>query len=256
MAPPREQLLSVLHPGGPAYAVYDTEGVGGEGPDRVQRVFRDSGIGMGVSMVSGEDIRDGALALGFEGVVFPGGTAMGTAKGIGPGGQELVRDFVAGGGGYVGICAGAYLAGARLDGFLRLAGADHLQPWAKGTGMVDVELTDEGKAILGEDFAAFATRYANGPIFPRESDFVPEGDFAPIVPLANFTSATKRRGEPSEEMVGEPAILVTTHGKGRVLLLSPHPETHPELDQLVRRILEWPVRRDAASSNQLSALRQ
>lgn len=247
MAPPRAQLVSVLHPGGPAFALYDAEGVGGGGPNMLQRILRDSGIGMAATPVCGEDVRDGALALGFEGALFPGGSGRGIANGLREEGQELVRQFVQAGGGYVGICAGSYLASCRIDGYLRMAGAYHGQPWAKGSGEVEVELTPEGIAILGEEFARFSTRYNNGPIFRHEDGLVPEGDFAPLVPLGNFLTAGVRRGEPSEEMIGEAAILVTTFGEGRLMLISPHPESHAELNPLMRRALEWSVRRDAAT---------
>ena len=40
-------------------------------------------------------------------------------------------------------------------------------------------------------------------------------------------------------MTGTPAIIVGQYGKGRVLCISPHPESTPVLHELVRRGLFW-----------------
>ena len=42
-----------------------------------------------------------------------------------------------------------------------------------------------------------------------------------------------------EGMVGTPAIVADFAGKGRVLLISPHPESHEPLDVLVARAIGW-----------------
>ena len=46
----------------------------------------------------------------FDAVVFAGGSGAAQARSIGAAGRALVRSFVGQGGGYVGICAGAYMA--------------------------------------------------------------------------------------------------------------------------------------------------
>ena len=40
-------------------------------------------------------------------------------------------------------------------------------------------------------------------------------------------------------MTGTPAIIAGEYGKGRVLCISPHPESSPALHTLVRRGLFW-----------------
>jgi glutamine amidotransferase-like uncharacterized protein len=40
-------------------------------------------------------------------------------------------------------------------------------------------------------------------------------------------------------MTGTPAIIAGHYGKGRVLCISPHPESSPALYELVRRGLFW-----------------
>src|SRR5690606_32784202 len=62
MAPSPESVRAAFLGSDFAYALYDCEGVGGSGPRMLQRIFRDSGIPMTVTPVTGEDIRDGVLS--------------------------------------------------------------------------------------------------------------------------------------------------------------------------------------------------
>ena len=55
------------------------------------------------------DIREGALDQ-FDLVLFPGGSGSKQAEGLNKAGREDVKKFVRKGGGYIGICAGSYLA--------------------------------------------------------------------------------------------------------------------------------------------------
>ncbi len=52
----------------------------------------------------------------FDVVIFPGGGGRRQAAALGDGGQRAVRDYVRAGGGYVGICAGGFLASTSLIG--------------------------------------------------------------------------------------------------------------------------------------------
>jgi putative intracellular protease/amidase len=254
-APPREALAMAMPGSGEALALYDCEGVGGAGPRQLERIVNEVPFGMTVTPVSPEDIREGVLPL-FRGVLFPGGGGRSIALALGPEGQEEVRRFVDAGGGYVGICAGAYLATCRIDEYLKMVGAFHGQPWRKGGGMVQVELTPEGRAIFGDEFAAFETRYNNGPILVHEEGLAPEGDFPAINVLAHFRSATNRPdGTESVEMIDQAAIVTSDYGQGRVLLISPHPETHERLFPMVARGIQWAVGRESNGNDQGQAER-
>ncbi|MCA3007165.1 MAG: hypothetical protein INH34_02190 [Phycisphaerales bacterium] len=227
-------------PAGPAIALYDAEGAGGSGCENLERVVDATTLGHRLLPVCPEDIRDGGLR-GLAGVVFPGGSGGGIAKALQPAGVAAVRAFVDGGGGYVGICAGAYLAGAGMKTYAALVPWQHTQPWAKGAAMLDVELTDEGKRLLGGEFATFTTRYHNGPVFPDVlGQSQKAGTRTQPLPLAAFASASKdKKGVVHHAMVGAPAIVADVAGKGRVLLISPHPESHERLDVLVARAIGW-----------------
>lgn len=244
MQPTAESLALSISRGELSFALYDCEGVGGSGPRMLETIISNQPIGATVTYVCPEDIREGVLSQ-FDGVLFPGGSGRGIATALGEEGQEAVRAFVQAGGGYVGICAGAYLATCRIEGYLNMAGAYHNQPWRKGGGPVDIELTPEGEAIFGSDFRTFVTRYNNGPVFGHEDGLTPEGDFEPIQVLAYFRSATTNpvSGQESTEMIDQAAITATEFGAGRLLMISPHPETHRELDPMMARGLLWSVKR-------------
>ena len=55
-------------------------------------------------------IRKGGLdSQGFHVLVVPGGFAPNFAEALGELGSKRIREFVTGGGGFIGICAGAFL---------------------------------------------------------------------------------------------------------------------------------------------------
>lgn len=229
-------------PKGPTIGLYDAEGVGGSGCENLERVVDATTLGHRVLAVCPEDIRDGGLR-GLAAVVFPGGSGGGIAKALEPAGVAAVREFVDGGGGYVGICAGAYLAGAGLKSYAALLPWQHTQPWAKGSATLELTLTETGRQLLGKEFATVKTRYNNGPVYP---DVLGQSKTAgartkPIV-LAEFASAAKdKKGVVHEAMVGTPAIVADRFGKGHVMVISPHPESHLELEVLVARAIGWTV---------------
>ncbi|MEX2381293.1 MAG: hypothetical protein WD490_02830, partial [Opitutales bacterium] len=68
-----------------------------------------------------------------------------------------------------------------------------------------------------------------------------EGDGDPaFTVLARFkTPSTDKNGIVREEMVGEAAVGSRAYGDGRVLIISPHPESHAEHYDFVARALTW-----------------
>src|SRR5439155_16154793 len=103
--------------------------------------------------------------------LFSGGLGGTQGRALGEDGREEVREFVRGGGGYLGICAGAYLAleGASWD--LGLLDAKVVSPkWERGRATLAMELTARGKEILGDAEGPLSILYHNGPVVRRAGD--------------------------------------------------------------------------------------
>ncbi|MGV3660922.1 MAG: BPL-N domain-containing protein [Prosthecobacter sp.] len=179
----------------------------------------------------------GTLNLGaFDVIVFPGGSGSGQSKGIGEAGVKNVREFVKNGGGYVGICAGAYLACSNFSWGLGILNAGTVSSkWRRGQGIVDVEMTGSSPEILGDVKGVFKVRYNNGPILkPGDRTDIPA-----YTPLVLFRTEMALNDTPVGVMVNSPAQAVSTFGKGRVFVSSPHPEGTPGLENLIPRGVFW-----------------
>jgi len=170
--------------------------------------------GLETDVVRSFEIRGGVLSR-MDVVVFMGGSGSRQGEALRPEGRQSVRDFVAAGGGYVGVCAGAYLALQGEEEFFKLAivSARNLSGdfWKRGVAATTVRA---GKR-------AFRLHFANGPVFePVEVDGLP-----PYVTLATYESDlyASRHGTEPGQMPGTPAILAASYGKGRILLFSPNP---------------------------------
>jgi putative intracellular protease/amidase len=207
---------------------YQARGVSEDALGQAMLVLRNAG-GFDVAALAPEQIRDGALAE-RDVAVFSGGIGSTQGALLEPAGRRIVREFVAGGGGYVGICAGSYLAiqGPPQYNHVAIVAARNWSDdaWKRGVAMLDVR-------PLGGD-AAFQMFYANGPVFRRDTV---EG-LAPFVPLAEFVSDKYclSCGTQPGELPGTPAILAASYRAGRILLFSPNPvlaqgtaAPHPEL---------------------------
>ena len=235
--PPKTEGLKI--------AVYDAGGVGVSGPRNLDNVFAYKKVIL--RRVGAVDIKAGILNQ-FDLVIFPGGSGSKQAAALEVEGREVVKKFINQGGGYVGICAGAYLAASNYQWSLGISnhktfcesidlpGIGRKSMWYRGASApVKMELTEEGRRILGNVKGVFDVRYHNGPIM---SDMGKEG-VEPFRSLATFRSEVSRYKPQEGTMVNTPAIIVGEFGKGRVLCISPHPESTAELYGLVRNAVLW-----------------
>ena len=161
------------------------------------------------------DIQAGALAE-QDVAVFMGGSGTAQGKALGDVGKQAVKDFVHAGGGYIGVCAGAYLALQGEEEFhkLRLVAGRNLTGDSWQRGIAGLEVRAEGRP-------PFKLFYANGPIFTP----VPTEGLAPYRGLADYVGEifNVSKGTGPNEMPGTPAIVASAYGQGRVLLFSPNP---------------------------------
>ena len=216
--------------------MFSAKGVSGNGPSSLERLLRE---GFDVRRFGARDVQDGALQQ-FDVVVFPGGSGSGQARALGSSGRERVRNFVQRGGGYVGICAGAYLAANNYEWSLDILDADVIdrKHWARGRGTVQLAWADGARAVVGAPSKG-AVRYANGPIYARSGDAALD-DF---VVLATYRSEINTNGAPEGVMLDAPAIVRGAFGKGRVVCSSPHPEQTEGLEEVVRQLIRAAARR-------------
>ena len=231
-------------------AVYDAGGVGSNGPRALDRVLLEMPTTV-ARRVGAEDIRDGVLKQ-FDVAIFPGGSGSKQASALNARGRAAVQAFVNRGGGYVGICAGSYLAAANYSWSLGISNhktfcetidlpdIGRKSMWYRGpSATVKMELTKAGREILGDRNGVFQVRYQNGPIM---SPMGVKG-LGAFRTLAIFRSEVVRYGPQKGTMVNTPAIIAGEYGKGRVLSISPHPESSAKLYSLVANGIRWAGRR-------------
>ena len=214
-------------------ALYDDAGSHGKGVPNVGKILADPAV-FTVTIFKAADL-PGALQE-KDVVIFTGGSGSKQGHAIGEAGRLEVQRFVREGGGYVGICAGAYLACSKFSWSLGLLDAQTVSSkWRRGVGPVQIELTPEGQKLAGLPAERHEVRYANGPILK------PAGrtDLAPYTPLAFFRTELAENNSPVGVMVDSPAFVRGQFGQGRVFISSPHPEATPGLEPAIERATRW-----------------
>jgi len=224
---------------------YDDTGTGPTGKDHIPRIL-DRAEGIDVRFLGSRDFEPFELDQ-FDLLFFPGGSGSKQARALGEERRERIREFVRSGGGFIGVCAGAYLCSAHYSWSLdlvdsacftgtRVIGGKKRQMWYRGgPTRVDIELSQEGRRIFSRVPGQFDVRYQNGPILspkglPALEDYTP---------LAWFRSE-KVLCEPQRgTMIDTPAIVSGRFGKGRVVAISPHPEADEALESIIEDAVRW-----------------
>ncbi|MDB5478129.1 MAG: putative Class glutamine amidotransferase-like [Alphaproteobacteria bacterium] len=178
------------------------------------RVLRDIYGAGKIHYVDAADIIGGCLSTDIKAFFLPGGASRYVAAKLNGRGNELIRGYVAGGGLYIGMCAGAYYACRRTE-------------WKKGTA----------EAICVDNELAFFPGVAAGPVpgFVREdggtarNTALDPGGHAVLYtagPLfypdweAEFQILARYADLPAGENA---AVISGFFGKGRYVLISPNP---------------------------------
>ncbi|QDT44609.1 hypothetical protein Pan241w_47220 [Gimesia alba] len=216
-------------------AVFDYTGEESNGPRNLKRILTPE-HGFSFQVITAEEIRNGSLK-DFDVLIMPGGSGGKQAKTLKPEGREAVRTFVKNGGGYVGICAGAYLASSHYDWSLDLINArvwDRAH-WKRGQKKVAIQLTPAGQEVLSKTQAKFNIYYANGPLLVPDN----QPDLPGYEVLARFETEVARNGAPTEAMIGTHAIIRSQFGSGRVICFSPHAEVKNGPHSLIASGIYW-----------------
>ena len=215
-------------------AIYKGPGTGGAGPPSLMKTLNASNAPTSLTEVSAEEIRGGVLT-NYDVVIFGGGSGSQEAASLGAAGRDEVTKFVGNGGGYVGICAGAYLATANYPWSLKIINARTLSPkWARGRAVLKMELTDPGVNILSGAKNVDVV-YHQGPVVgPASATNLP-----PYEVLAYFRSEVSSNDTPKGIQINSPAIFAGQFKAGKVICISPHPERTDGLEYLVPHAVSW-----------------
>jgi glutamine amidotransferase-like uncharacterized protein len=173
--------------------------------------------GIAHERVTRDEVNRTDLRTRFAAIYFPGGYSGDYSSAITAVGARHIKDLVNDGGGYIGICAGAYYAaktiaweGSTFAGELDLfdgtatGSLTSIKPWP-GYGMTTISLNPNNPIARGQR-SSMTTMYFGGPSFRVNAG-------ASMDTIATWDQANNL-----------PAIITTRYGAGRVLLIGPHPE--------------------------------
>jgi len=222
------------HPARIRAALYKGTGTGGNGPGSLMKKLNEPDAPTTLTEISPDEIRTGALT-NYDVVIFAGGSGSAEAKAIGEEGRAEVEKFVRHGGGYVGICAGAYLATAGYPWSLKIINSRTLSPkWQRGRAVLKMELTKAGAEIIGGE-KNVDVLYHQGPIVgPANATNLP-----PYETLAYFRTEVSSNNTPEGIMINSPAIIAGQYKAGKVICISPHPEQTEGLEYIVPQAVNW-----------------
>ena len=219
-------------------ALFNDDGAFGLGVPRITEQLGKT-ADIQVTKVTGKEIAAGVLK-DFDVVIFSGGSGSKEAAALGDAGREDVRRFVREGGGYVGICAGAYLACTGFSWGVGVLNAKTVSSkWKRGRGEVGIEFTPLARDATGITAGQKTIHYANGPIITADNR---EG-IAPFEALAFFRTELAENDSPKGAMMDSPAIVRGVFGKGRVISSSPHPEQTEGMEGFVEQAVRWVAQR-------------
>jgi len=215
-------------------ALYKGPGTGGKGPPELMEKLGATNAPTTVTEITPAEIQAGALT-NFDVVIFGGGSGSKEGAAIGEAGRAQVENFIGNGGGYVGICAGAYLATSGYPWSLHVINARTLSPkWERGRAILKMEITSAGEAIIGGP-TNLEVMYHQGPVVGPAR----VSDLPPYQTLVWFRTEVASNNTPAGIMINSPAIFAGQYKQGRVVCISPHPEQTEGLDYIVPQAVNW-----------------
>lgn len=198
--------------------------------------------GLPFKLLRSEDIKKGVLSA-YKLLFVPGGWASNKAKALGAEGAAKIREFVDGGGNYVGFCGGAGLATAEGIGLLDIRRKPTKERVPSFSGRIRLNLSEHPlwKGITEPVFHAWWPSQ----FLPDSADLHILADYGHALP-DSFSSDlnvgdTAQYGRwPDKEkeyginlnpgrLLNDPAVVEGTYGRGKALLSLIHFDT-PEDD--------------------------
>ncbi|HTX61330.1 MAG TPA: pseudomurein-binding repeat-containing protein [Methanobacterium sp.] len=182
-------------------------------------------------------IINSATLTGYDVLAMPGGSGGYYYLQSGSISGSAIRNFVASGKGYIGICAGAYAAAAHTDGYYDGWGiAPNVRCKAVNyEGGLPVQITSAGAQVLGTSGTKTLAHY-NGP----------------AMYVSGNAQVFATYGDGSTGYNGYAAIVGDYYGNGRVVLSGPHPELTPTVPTFVSKLIYWAAGGSTSSSSTLT----
>ncbi len=223
----------------PLVALYVGNGTWDVGKEHLKMFFREHGVSYREVTAAGILSRE-LLAADYSILVMPGGESWEYLNELGDEGAKRIREFVDQGGGYVGICAGAFYATSQrlggvatgpygiglLDGTAYDGTAMETKPFIEG--MMDFDFLPS--AITTGFASIFRIALLGGPSFRYTAE---EAARKHISVLAQF------------QVIHEPAMILFDYGQGHVFLTGPHLEVEEERTDWGKEWAdpdsEWPI---------------
>ncbi len=166
-----------------------------------------------------------ATLAGYNLLAMPGGDGGSLYLGSSSINGAAIKNFVSNGGGYLGICAGAYAGSNYVDGRYNgwgVAPDVNAKP-VSYTGLLSMKFTSAGQQILGRTGTINIEHY-NGPAL-----YVTGGNAVVLATYAD--SHTGYQGY--ADIVGD------YYGKGRSVLMGSHPELSPQYPDIIAKLIVW-----------------
>jgi len=150
-------------------------------------------------------IRNGMLIKHCTILIVPGGYTSTYVSCLGEEGFKRIREFIANGGGYIGICAGAYIAAKTVEvpghpEGLNIINITNVR--RSGRGLINITIINLNHPIAKNCSRIMKIWYQNGP-------FMIPGKGVDVIAVYGDEYA---------------AIVCSKYGKGIVVIFSPHPE--------------------------------
>ena len=195
-------------------------------------------------------VQAGALD-GVDALVVPGGRSVLMAKVLGADGRAKIKAFVAGGGGYVGTCAGCCLAmepAKSHPDMLNMIPFTFGEQGGRDVADMLLRFNARAEALAGIRKGKRRVRFSRGPVLIPS---LPVAD-AEVEVVATYASDINATGAaPRRSMAGQAVAVAGTFGKGRLFVMGVHPENdvadHDILKGAFRyvtsRAVEWEVPR-------------
>ena len=219
-------------------AVFKGEGVGKSCTNLITALTEPKDNDIQLMRITTQDILDGKLSE-VDVLIHSGGSGSKQGNDLGAEGRKIVRAYIDEGGGFLGVCAGAYLATNDYTWSRNLIDAKVLdrKHWARGTGTVQLDLSPSGQELFQAEESTLAIYYGQGPLLARrEWDDPKTPDYES---LAIYASEIAKNGAPSGIMKGTSAAVRCEYGKGRVFCFSAHPELTDGLHHLIPTAVHW-----------------